>query len=122
MRPGQHPAEPCLFFLFLFQLSQVSGMAQMEIYYQIESKENREDKNAQKICRKISGVGSLSDVEGQPTAPQSRGDSLPKQETRPDLDEAVWPVTTHTSSEIRQHSQETRKLLHSFQIPPTVHT
>lgn len=31
-------------------------------------------------------------MEGQPTAPQSRGDSLPKQETRPDLDElgAAW--------------------------------
>lgn len=32
-------------------------MAQMEIYYQMESKENREDKNAQKICRKISESG-----------------------------------------------------------------
>lgn len=59
----------------------------MEIYYQIESKENREDKNAQKIRRKILRIGRLSDVEGKPTAPQSRGDSLPEWETRPDLDE-----------------------------------
>lgn len=79
-----------------------------------------------KIRRKILRVGRLSDVEGQPTAPQSRGDSLLKQENRPDLDEmggcmelpAVWPVTTLPSQKSGSIVRKPESLFIPFKYHP----
>lgn len=70
----------------------------MEIYYQMESKENREDKNVQKYVGKSDLRGSL--------IPQSRGDSLPTQETRPDLDEVGAPCSSQLCGQLQLVSSQ----------------